>query len=200
MHLMQHEHKYMVFFFLFLVLACCFDCYCCTWRIQHKRTLKQWCPLWKRKSLYCKSGLVLHSLLGGYCKYWKKKKKRKKKPCTNQIKNKQTNKIVFYSVGVKRCFTCWDFLYVANKYRMQTLKAVITWCVCPVLTVVMTMQELSMLQSACFNIYTKPIHLGGKKIWKCFKCICHGRLQPDCIQTAQNNRKRSFTTRGVRLK
>lgn len=82
-----------VFFFLFLVLACCFDCYCCTWRIQHKRTLKQWCPLWKRKSLYCKSGLVLHSLLGGYCKYWEKKK-RKKKPCTNQIKNKQ-NKLYF---------------------------------------------------------------------------------------------------------
>lgn len=185
MHLMQHEHKIygFVFFFLFLVSACCFDCYSCTWRIQHKRTLKQWCPLWKRKSLYCKSGLVLHSLLGGYCKYREKKKEKKALHKSNQ---KQTNKnIVFYSVGVKRCFTCWDFLYVANKYRMQNLKAVITRCVCPVLTVVMTMQELSMPQLARFNICMKPIHFGGKSP-KMFEIHMSqqatSRLHPDCSE------------------
>lgn len=75
---------------------------------------------------------------------------------------------------------------------MQTLKAVLTWCVCPVLTVVMTMQELSMLQWSCFDISMKPIHFGGLNIWKWFKCICHGRLQPDCIKTAQNNQKCPF--------
>lgn len=47
---------------------------------------------------------------------------------------------------------------------MQNLKAVITWCVCPVLTAVTTMQELSMPQLARFNICMKPIHFGGKSL------------------------------------
>lgn len=79
-----------------------------------------------------------------------------------QIETNKQKENVFYPVGVKRCFTCWDFLNVAHKYRMQTLKAVFTWCVCPLFTVVMTMQDLSMLEWACFNVYIKPIRFGGK--------------------------------------
>lgn len=40
----------------------------------------------------------------------------------------------------------------------------------------------------------------GTKHLEMFKCICHGRLQPDCIKTAQNTRECSFTTRGILFK
>lgn len=50
---------------------------------------------------------------------------------------------------------------------MQTLETVIIWCICPVFTVVMTMQELSVLEWACF----KPVHEASTFLdkWNCLK-------------------------------
>lgn len=45
---------------------------------------------------------------------------------------------------------------------MQTLNAVVTWCVCPVFTVVMTMQELSVLEWACFKTVHEAKYMFGK--------------------------------------